>query len=162
MIIGEITTSGEDWDRRWYGMAEHAASFSKDPKRKVGGLLVSADQRQLSIGYNGFPRGTPDIKAQLMDEKCRQMLMVHGEINAVNNAPFDVAGSTLYATKFPCHVCAGVIANARIARIVTPRADLGHVKWGESYKVAMEILTNAGIEITAIAGVVTQAGASGE
>ncbi len=149
-MIGEIITGSEEWDKRFYGMAEYVAGFSKDPRCKVGSVVVTADRRQFSIGYNGFPRGTADIKQHLMDDEVRQQLMVHGEINSIVNSPFSVADCTLYATKYPCHACAGIIANARIVRLVCPRGDLDHARWGQSYRIAADILLNAGIEIVFI------------
>ncbi len=150
-------TSAEEWDARFYKLAEQAASWSKDPIRRVGSVVVTPDCRSFSLGYNGFPRGYPDAKELLMDEELRQMLMVHGEINAILNSPFDVAGSTLYATKFPCHKCAGVIANARISRIVSPPGNLDHPKWGTSYKLAHDIFRWAGLEVKGL-GIIAPGG----
>jgi dCMP deaminase len=147
MILGQVTTGTLEWDRRMYGLALEAASWSKDPVRKVGSVVVSADRRRMSPGYNGFPRGTPDVKQHLMDETMRQMLMVHGEVNSIINAGFDVEGCTLYATKYPCHACAGIMANSRIARLVCPAPDYDNPKWGESYRVASEVLANASVEV---------------
>lgn len=150
-MIGEIVTTLEQWDQRLYGLAELAASWSKDPKRKVGSSVVTADRLQFSLGYNGFPRGTPDTKQHLMDDEIRQMLMVHGEINAIINAPFATSGCTLYATKFPCHVCAGIIANSRIIRLVCPAPDFDHPRWGPSYKTAWDVLSEGIGELVSLA-----------
>ena len=146
-MIGEIVTSQQEWDARFYGMAKFVeAHFSKDPHRKVGAILVSADRRSISLGYNGFPRGTPDVKAHLLDEEVRQARMVHGELNAILQADFDRLGSTLYATKFPCNVCAGVIANSRVARLVAPRPNYDSQTWGKAYRAAWQIVQAAEVE----------------
>lgn len=149
-MIGEIVTSLEEWDLRLFALAGIAAGWSKDPRRKVGSVVVSADRRQFSPGYNGFPRGTPDTKQHLMDDNVRQQLMVHGEINSIVNSPFDVAGCTLYTTKYPCHVCAGIIVNSGIVRVVCPPGDPDHRQWGVSYRAAAGILYNAGVEVEVI------------
>lgn len=146
--IGEIVTSEEEWDTRLFDMADSIALCSKDPVRKVGGLLVSPDRRQFSPGYNGFPHGTPDLKHVLNDEQSRLDLMVHAEINAILQAPFDTKGCTLYVTKFPCARCAGIIANARIVRVVAPAANSHGSKWADNSKLAGTILVNAGVEVT--------------
>ena len=44
----------------WY--TDLKAIFSPDCMRQVGACIVSQDQIILSIGYNGFPRGCPDMK----------------------------------------------------------------------------------------------------
>jgi dCMP deaminase len=150
-MIGEIVTSAEEWDERFYGMAQYVAErFSKDPQRKVGAVLVSPDRRQTQVGYNGFPTGTPDVKAHLLDETTRQNLMVHAELNAVTQARFEVRGSTLYVTKFPCNVCAGVIANMGVARVVAPRPNYGSSQWGLRYRAAWQILQAAKVEVTTV------------
>ncbi len=149
-MIGEIVTSSGDWDKRFYGMAKYVAGFSKDPLCKVGSVVVTEDRRQFSIGYNGFPRGTADVKQHLLDDEIRQQLMVHGEINSIVNSPFSVADCTLYATKYPCHTCAGIIANARIIRLVCPPGPCDHPRWGQSFAVAADILLNAGIDIITV------------
>lgn len=154
-MIGEIVTSAEDWDARCYRLAlNEISTWSKDPKRKVGSVVVTPDRRQFSPGYNGFPKGTPDVKQQLMDDNIRLELMVHGEINAIINPPFDVKGCTLYATSFPCHVCAGIIANSGIIRLVSPQPDFDHHRWGPSYRTAVDILMNAEVTMAHVTTVV--------
>lgn len=49
-----------NWDERWMKQAAAVAQWSKDPRRKVGCLIIDADNNQLSGGFNGFPRGIAD------------------------------------------------------------------------------------------------------
>ena len=46
------------WDEYFMGVAHLAALRSKDPNTQVGCCIVSEDHKILSIGYNGFPKGT--------------------------------------------------------------------------------------------------------
>ena len=48
------------WDEYFMGVAQLAAMRSKDPNSQVGACIVSRDNKILSIGYNGFPRGCSD------------------------------------------------------------------------------------------------------
>ncbi len=48
------------WDDFFIFTASLAAKRSKDPSTQVGACIVDADNRILSIGYNGFPRGCSD------------------------------------------------------------------------------------------------------
>ena len=45
------------WDEYFMGVAELSAKRSKDPSTQVGACIVSEDNKILSMGYNGFPKG---------------------------------------------------------------------------------------------------------
>lgn len=91
------------------------SKLSKDPNTKVGAVLV-LDNRQLSIGYNGFPTGVDedDLRWQ---RPTKYEYVVHAEENAIINAPFFTAGCVLYVTHRPCHKCMGRMINAGIVRV---------------------------------------------
>jgi dCMP deaminase len=99
-------------------LAEEAKHWSKDPDEGVGAVVVSADRRQFSFGYNGLPKGHPDDEATLGDRELKNLLTVHAERNALDNAPFDLDGATLYVTKPPCIECAKGMIQKGIARVV--------------------------------------------
>ena len=46
-----------NWDEYFMSVALLAAMRSKDPNTKVGACIVGEDNRIISTGYNGFPRG---------------------------------------------------------------------------------------------------------
>ena len=46
-----------NWDEYFMGVALLSGERSKDPNSQVGACIVSEDNKILSIGYNGFPRG---------------------------------------------------------------------------------------------------------
>ncbi len=48
------------WDEYFMGVALLSGKRSKDPNTQVGCCIVSADNKILSMGYNGLPRGCPD------------------------------------------------------------------------------------------------------
>ena len=48
------------WDEYFMGIAMFSAERSKDPNTDVGACIVSEDNRILSMGYNGAPRGLHD------------------------------------------------------------------------------------------------------
>lgn len=100
-------------------------------RRKVGAVIVK-DRHILTTGYNGAPAGVKDcleIGTCLRDELkiesgkdkhiCRA---VHSEQNAIiQGAKFGVElkGATLYCTHNTCIICARMIINAGIKRVVT-------------------------------------------
>ena len=49
-----------DWDIKFLKLAQHVSDWSKDPSTKVGAVVVDKDNRIVSIGYNGFPKGVQD------------------------------------------------------------------------------------------------------
>lgn len=93
-------------------------SLSKDPEDKNGAVLVTSDNMQCSLGYNGFPIGVDDAEYVWADKELKNALVVHAEMNAVIHAPFNPSGCTLYVTRKPCHTCLGVAKNAGCSRIV--------------------------------------------
>lgn len=48
------------WDEYFMAVAKLAGMRSKDPNSQVGCCIVSAYNKILSMGYNGFPRGCSD------------------------------------------------------------------------------------------------------
>lgn len=109
-----------DWDNRFYELSNHVAKWSKDPSTKVGAVLVGKDTRNISLGYNGFPRGIADNLSRLSNREVKYHLTQHAERNALDNAKFDTAGSTLYVTFFPCSECAKSIVSKGVSRVVCP------------------------------------------
>lgn len=112
-----MSTPQETWDKRFLLLARNAAGWSKDPDEGVGAIVVSADRRQFSFGYNGFPRGYPDDAAPHTKEQ-KNRLTVHAERNALDNAPFDLKGATLYTTKPCCTECMKGLVQKGVARVV--------------------------------------------
>ena len=48
------------WDEYFMGVAKLSGMRSKDPSSQVGACIVSPDNKILSMGYNGFPKGCSD------------------------------------------------------------------------------------------------------
>lgn len=109
------------WDRRFLGLCEHVASWSKDPSTKVGAVIVRPDRTIASVGYNGFPRGVRDEPNRLSDRETKYALTVHAEMNAILSAAESVQGYTLYTTPcLSCDRCAVHVIQAGIRRCVAP------------------------------------------
>ena len=135
------------WDIRFMRMAHEVASWSKDPSTKVGCVLVK-DRKIISMGYNGFPRLIEDDLNRLIDREVKYEMMVHAEQNAVITAALhgiSTAGSTAYVTFSPCSRCAAVLINAGISTVVVSAADVIPDRWLENFRLAAELLNEAGI-----------------
>lgn len=114
------------WDEYFMGVAKLAAMRSKDPSTQVGACIVSGDNKILSMGYNGFPRGCSDDVfpwgKELQEEdpyNSKYLYSTHSELNAIlNYRGGSLEGSKLYVTLFPCNECAKAIIQAGIRTIV--------------------------------------------
>lgn len=113
------------WDDYFMSIAKLSAKRSKDPNTQVGACIVSADNRILSIGYNGAPNGFDDSdfpwsrEGEPLDTKY--LYVVHAERNAILNyhgSRRDLEGATIYVDLFPCNECAKEIIQAGIKHVV--------------------------------------------
>lgn len=122
-----LSSERPSWDTYFLQIAHLTSQRSNCCRRKVGTLLVK-DNRILSLGYNGTPRGHPNC----FEGGCPRCastgpsghdldlcLCIHAEENALLFVSKDLLeGSTLYTTLFPCMGCTKKILQCRIARIV--------------------------------------------
>ncbi|MBO8160121.1 MAG: cytidine/deoxycytidylate deaminase family protein [Thermosipho sp. (in: Bacteria)] len=127
--IQEKPDNRESWDQYFAKIAEIIASRSTCFHRKVGALIVK-DKRILATGYNQPPSGFPhcnsigcirddlNIQSGKNQEVCYAL---HAEQNALMQAAkFGIStnGATIYVTHKPCSVCARLIINAGIKKVV--------------------------------------------
>jgi len=95
------------WDEYFMGIAQLSAMRSKDPNTQVGACIVSKENKILSMGYNGFPKGCDDDEypwnrdGDVYDSKYAYV--THSELNAILN---------------PCNECAKAIIQAGIEELV--------------------------------------------
>ncbi|MDI9518298.1 MAG: dCMP deaminase family protein [Bacillota bacterium] len=110
------------WDEYFIGLAHLSAYRSKDPSTQVGAVIVDDDNRVVSIGYNGLPRGCSDDDYPWAREgealETKYPFVVHAELNAILNSRHSVEGCTLYVSLFPCNECAKAIIQSGIKKIV--------------------------------------------
>jgi dCMP deaminase len=117
------------WDEYFMEITRLVARRSSCTRRQVGAVLVK-EKNILASGYNGVPTGithcaeTGCLRAKLnvpsgeRHELCRGL---HAEQNAIIQAAkhgTNINGATLYSTTMPCIICAKMIINAGILRVV--------------------------------------------
>lgn len=141
------------WDARFMDMAKTIASWSSCYRagRQIGAVIVK-NKRILTTGYNGAPAGVLSCveKGECMRDKLsipsgtRHELCyaIHAEQNAIIQAAklgVSIEGATLYCTHQPCVICAKIIVNAGISRVV----------YAEGYpdEFSLEIFKLAGVEL---------------
>ena len=144
------------WSERFMALAEHVATWSKDPSTKVGCVIIDKQNRVVSIGFNGFPRGVRDDIARYQDRDTKLLFVAHAERNALDNAPLSVEGCTLYSPLLPCNECAKSIIQKGIKKVVsyTPVKDKPDFHWDITKKMFQE----AGVQLYLINKDVTPTG----
>ena len=120
------------WDKRFMEVCRLIGTWTScvRPNRAVG-AVITKNNRILATGYNGAPAGVKSCaeKGYCMREKMnipsgtRQeaCFAVHAEQNAIAQAAklgHEIEGSTIYITHSPCSICARLIINSGIKRVV--------------------------------------------
>jgi dCMP deaminase len=141
----------DKWDVRFMEMADLISSWAScfQENRKIGAVIVK-NKRIMTTGYNGAPAG---VKTCVERKSClrrelnvpsgtRQEICyaIHAEQNAIIQAAklgVSIDGATLYCTHQPCSVCAKMIINAGIVRVV--------YREGYPDDFARQLLSEAGV-----------------
>ncbi len=142
------------WDEYFMKIAEIVKTRSTCLRRQVGAVIVK-ENCIITTGYNGAPTGLAHctdmgycerdrlgIPSGQRHELCRAL---HAEQNAIIQAAklgISTEGATIYITLQPCVICAKMIINAGIKRIVH--------KGTYPDELAQRILEEAGIEVMAM------------
>lgn len=139
-----------NWDEYFMEITMVVAKRSTCLRRHVGAILVK-DKHILATGYNGAPKRlahceeTGCLRQQMgipsgeRHELCRAL---HAEQNAIiqaANLGVAIEGSTLYCTTAPCSLCAKMLINAGVVRVV----------FAGEYpdQMAIEFFEQAGVEV---------------
>lgn len=116
-------------DEYFMEIATIVAKRSTCLRNQVGAVIVK-DKRILSTGYNGAPvnlehcldigciRQQNNIASGTRHELCRA---VHAEQNAIIQAALhgvSIENATVYCTHQPCILCAKMLINSRIEKVV--------------------------------------------
>lgn len=138
--VPHIPDGRPSWDEYGLLMAEAAASRADCTRRKVGAALMAADHSIISVGYNGGPSKGPSCmqgecprgtlsKEELpgnsaYDTGGGTCVALHAEWNVLLRTDWHkFAGSTLYVTHEPCHICRVLISGTAIYRVVAPNFE---------------------------------------
>ena len=143
------------WETYFMDITHLVAKRTTCLRRAVGAIIVK-DRRILSTGYNGAPsnvrhcrevgclREARAVPSGERHELCRG---IHAEQNAIIQAAYhgvSIKGATLYCTNLPCSICAKMIINAGITRIVY---DCGYAD-----ELSEQMLAEAKIELREVQG----------
>jgi dCMP deaminase len=148
------------WDRHFLRLALEHSRMSKDPRTKVGALIVSPDRGIISAGFNGFPQRITDSAERLNDRNIKLDLIIHAEMNAIlfaarrgiatkGNAMYIIGHSALTGDILglpPCVRCAVQMIQAGITQVITCPLNTSLQHWEDSCLTAQRIMHEAGVE----------------
>ena len=122
----------DKWDKRFMEIAHTVASWSScfQANRQIG-AVIAKNKRIMTTGYNGASSGIKSCKEKGcclrremgIESGTRHELCyaTHAEQNAIIQAArmgICIDGATLYCTHQPCAICAKMIINSGITRVV--------------------------------------------
>ena len=144
----------DKWDLRFMELTEQVGSWASCLRRKVGAIIVK-EKRVMATGYNGAPTGIRScvergeclrIKNNIVSGTHAELCYAaHAEQNAIIQAAkygVSIEGATLYCTHQPCVICAKMIINAGIERVV--------FKEGYPDEFSMKLFEEAGTKVEKI------------
>ncbi len=150
-VISEIPRPS--WDEYFLSIARLVSTRSTCLRRQVGAVVVK-NKQILATGYNGAPTGIIHCdKVGCLREKlgvpsgerhelCRAL---HAEQNAFLQAArhgSSLEGAVLYVTTQPCSICAKMIINVGIKKIV--------IQGSYPDDFALKFIEEAGIEMAVV------------
>jgi dCMP deaminase len=133
------------WVEYFFGLAKLAAAMSKDPKHKVGAIIIEPRRKHVvGTGYNGFARGVLDLPERYYDKETKLQIVIHAETNAILDAGRDSQDAVIFTTTTPCPSCASLIIQSGIKQVcsLTHESDARH---GDSIALTKTVFTEAGV-----------------
>ena len=133
------------WQKTFIDIAKVVAKRSKDPRTKVGSVLVK-NNTVVATGYNGDPRNFRYNFNWNTPEKYDYV--IHAEMNCILNAVYNGAGnsikdSEIYLTLSPCNKCILMLIQAGVKKVY-------YLKEYKDFELTKKIADNADIELIKI------------
>jgi dCMP deaminase len=147
------------WGKLWMDMATLVGQRSQCSRAQYGAVIVSEDNRILSVGYNGPPAGKqndgpcnlwcPRAMNAQVDPNYLDCDAVHAEVNAILRAPnlWTEQSPTLYVNAVTCHRCALTVAASGVKSIAMAvnefeekRDPFGTAAFLIKYGIAVEMM----------------------
>lgn len=109
-------------DKYFMDVAILTSQLSYAIRKKVGAVLTK-DNRIISVGFNGTPKGFDNACEDVMPDSSlvTKNTVIHAESNAIfwcAKTNISTEGATIYLTLSPCSTCALGIIQSGIKRVV--------------------------------------------
>lgn len=138
------------WCHRFLSLADHVATWSKDPSTQVGAVIVDpTDKTVVSFGYNGFPRGVKDSEERYANRERKYELVVHAEVNAILSAKGNTKDKWLFINvPSCCNECMKIVIQSGINTIILPKFVKGEFaeRWANQNVPSEMMRLEAGIQ----------------
>lgn len=151
------------WDAQFMHDAYWWARRSKDPRSKIGAVLVRWEGKvAISHAYNGFARKVDDNVAERWERPEKYFWVSHAESNSILNCARTgqpTIGTIMFTPGIPCADCANDIIQAGIVEVIVHKQwqeyerKFQWEKWKDSAKRSEEKFAEAGIKIRIFDGV---------
>lgn len=150
-----MASARPSWHEYFLKLVDEVAQRATCDRGKSGCIIVK-DKRILCSGYVGSPPGFPHcdevghlLKKVIDDDGTQRqhcMRTIHAEQNAICQAArygIPLESTTLYCSMEPCRVCAMLIINVGIKKVVAKRRY-------HAAQETRELFKNAGVELVVI------------
>lgn len=130
-----------DFKTYFMSQAYLAALKSKDQSTKVGAVITSSLNIEISKGYNGPCRGMDDTEVSIHQQPEKSFFFEHAERNAIFQAcrnGVSCIDGTIYVPYAPCAECARAIVQVGIKRVVVHQGHPGFTDPSPRYAVGQE------------------------
>ena len=142
------------WNIRFLKLAKEVSTWSKDNSSQVGAVIVDSNNRVVSLGYNGMPRGVNDDISSRHERPEKYFWFEHAERNAIYQSRENIEGLTIYITHYPCPDCTRGIIQSGLKRVIIDKKNgLGSrfsQRLGEGVNVVIKMMGEANISYAEI------------
>lgn len=151
----DFVIKGKSKDEAFMRQVYLVAERSKDPKTKIGAVLVK-DGNLFSSGFNGFPRKVKDLNSRYQDRDLKHKMVCHAEHNSILSAArngISCLNSVLYTQGVPCNECCKAIIQAGVIEIIIHKQwpNLIHnEKWVEATRITEIMCKESGVKISSL------------
>lgn len=142
----------DSWDEYFMRLAYLVAQRSKDPKTRIGSVLVRQNQL-IASGYNGFPKGVLDLPERYNNRELKRELVAHSEFNTIAISAglgINTSNSILYTFGISCNSCSKALIQGGVKEIVIHKQwpNLTYSEeWVKSIELSKMMLKEANITI---------------
>ena len=159
-----MTQNRPSWIDTWMNVAEVVGNRSLCDARKIGAVVVSADNSYSVPGYNGPPRGfdvpwktlntersgctawCPRMKNNVRTVGYSNCVSIHAEANCLIRADYSrIQGGSIFVTSAVCWDCGKLVANSGIANVYMT-VDMGTEAHRDPYRT-MNFMRNCGLGV---------------
>ena len=119
MSVNIVEYTPPSWDEIFLRKCYLIATKSKDPRTKIGAILVK-DNHQIAEGYNGLCVGVNDSKERIENRQSKYIWVEHAERNCCfMAAKFGIStlGTSLYCQGIPCVDCTRALIQSGVKNI---------------------------------------------